>query len=256
MATLQLGGCGGMLHFIFGLGAYIQEHYVLDETVTLRTISGSNFVAACMLSNRSVESIWRLWSRRLDDLVRQQPWTGLYHMMSMAKGHTAHVQSELEIRMQQHHVRIAGLDSMTTFWAHTHTDHKDYDAALLAGSFIPGLCGRLWTIYRGQRCLDGGVRLPYTRRRSMPLETTLSVNVVELPIFSYTRLVWMVLYGLWSRSTHHEWQYACGYEYAQQHLTPKLDTLLVRRSSRILLPELTGYIRWDLTQKKFVPTPE
>jgi len=246
-----------MIHFMFGVCAYIQEYYVLDETITLRTISGSNFVAASMLSKWSVESIWRLWSRRLDDLVQHRPWTGLYHMIHMAQGHTLQVTSEIGTRMQQHQVRVAGLDSMTTFWAHGHTDHKDYNAAVLAGSFIPGLCGRLWFMYRGQRCIDGCVRLPYTRPSNAPKtsETTLSFHVWELPMFSYIRLMWMYLYGLWSRRAHHKWQYTCGYEYAFQHLTPKLNVILVRRPCRVLLPECTGLIRWDIHQQKFVPIP-
>ena len=31
--VLQMGGCAGLNHYMFGVGAYIQEMYALDDTV-------------------------------------------------------------------------------------------------------------------------------------------------------------------------------------------------------------------------------
>lgn len=254
--TLQFGGCVGMNHYMFGIGAYIQEHYVLDDDVRVRTISGSNYVGASMLSAFSVESIWELWSSRLDDMVKTRPWTGLYHMIAMTQGHMPSVlqpgSHSLE-RMKQHHIRIAVLDHQETIWAHDHTDLEDYTSAILAGAFIPGLCGRLWHWYRHQRCVDGGVRLPWTQSHaSDPRHSTLSISVMDHPDLSWFRLAWMLVAGLWSRMPHLKMQYMLGYAYARDVLTPRLDTLLVRHPRRVLLPKISGHIHWDPVQKTFV----
>jgi hypothetical protein len=246
---------------MFGVAAYIQEHYVLDSTVKVRTISGSNYVGCCMLSNMSVESLWRLWSRRLDDLVQQRPWTGLYEMITMGEIHAREVLDHCQIpldRMQNHHIRVASLDSMETSWARSHTDSADYLSAILAGAFIPGLCGRMWRIYRGERCLDGGIRLPWTT--SSPDKgdgsKTLSVTVFDHPGIHKLRILWMCIRGLWARQKHSGMQYNLGYTYARTYLTSRLDAILVRRPVRLLLPEMNAHIRWDSVHRTFIPIPE
>jgi len=257
MTTLQLGGCAGMSHYMFGIGAYIQEHYVLGEDVRVRTISGSNYVGVSMLSSYSVESIWELWSRRLDDIVRARPWTGLLDMITVAQCHARSVLQTTQPsvqRMHQHHIRIAVLDDMATTWAREHTDHDDYLSAILAGAFIPGLCGRLWQWHRNKRCVDGGARLPWTQSHSCETDArTLSISISDQPDLSRVRLAWMVVAGLWSRMEHHKMQYMLGYEYARNFLTPRLDALLVRTPQRVLLPAITGHVHWDPATKMFVP---
>jgi hypothetical protein len=213
-----------------------------------------------MLSNRSVESIWRLWSSRLDDLVKTRPWTGLYHMISMG---THHIREVIEVcqsseqRMQQHHVRIGTLDTMKTGWATTYTDRADYLSAIMAGAFIPGLCGRLWYWHRNQRCVDGGLRLPCTLPRTPAPSGTksLSISVLDNPSFTWARLLWMVMVGLWCRLPHAKMQYLAGYVFARDHLASRLDHLLPRRDQPTMLPEFTGNIRWDPTQQMFIPIP-
>jgi hypothetical protein len=245
---------------MFGVGAYIQEHYEMDNTVLIRTISGSNYVGVSMLSNRSVESIWRLWSSRLDDLVKTRPWTGLYHMISMATHHTrelVEVCVDSEQRMQQHHIRIGTLDTMKTDWVTTYVDSQDYASAMLAGAFIPGLCGRLWQWHRHKRCVDGGIRLPCTPSRTSPPSSvkSLSISVLDNPSFTWYHLLWMLVAGLWSRLPHTRMQYAAGYVFARDHLVTRLDTLLTRRTQPMMLPAITGNIRWDPTQQMFLAIP-
>lgn len=184
MTRLQFGGCAGMNHYMFGVGAFIQEHYELDEELLIRTISGSNYVGMSMLSDWSVEGIWKLWSSRLDDLVKTRPWTGLYHMSAMVEQHTRGVVqacAHTPQRRDQHHIRVAMLDSMKTVWVCQYTGATDYVDTISTGAFIPGLCGRLWRRYRNHWCLDGGVRLPCTSRADPTAVrvSSLSINVLD-----------------------------------------------------------------------------
>lgn len=255
--VLQMGGCAGLHHYMFGVGAYIQEMYVLDNTVNVQPISGSNFVGAAMLSDRSVESIWKLWSARLDDLVQRRPWTGLYHLGTIMEHHTRDVvrQASPSVeRMQQHYIRVSVLDRMKTRWYHLHIAHADYVSAMCAGAFIPVLLGGLWTWHRNKRCIDGGVRLPWTTA-SKPRggkNSTLSISITDSKTFSTFHLLWMAFYGIWSRAAHHRSQFAHGYAHAQSVLKPALDALLVRRPTRLVLPDVTGHVRWDSEQRAFV----
>jgi hypothetical protein len=65
----------------------------------------------------------------------------------------------------------------------------------------------------------------------------------------------MLIYGLWARMPHFKMQYEYGYIYARDHLTPKLDSTLVRRPQRLVLPDIDGDIRWDPEKQKFIPIP-
>jgi hypothetical protein len=65
----------------------------------------------------------------------------------------------------------------------------------------------------------------------------------------------MFVAGLWARRPHTKMQYVAGYIFARDHLVPRLDTLLPRRAQPRMLPEITGNIRWDPTQRIFLPIP-
>jgi len=255
---LQFGGCAGLNHYMFGVGAYIQEHYVLGPDVEIRTVSGSNYVGMCMLSKYSVESIWRLWSARLDDLFRSRPWTGLWALWALVEDHSREVlqkdgQRQTLERYRQHSIRIALLGVMVTKWFRDHRSHEDYLSAIFAGSFLPGLCGGMWRLYRGYRCLDGGLRLPRTSRgsRSTPdhPERTLSISVWDCRTLSRRRLAWMAGSGLWCGSAQHAFQFSHGYAHARDVLAPRLETLLPHQSHR--LPEISGEVRWDAKRHLF-----
>jgi hypothetical protein len=253
--TIRMGGCAGLHHYMFGIGAYIQEHYVLGTDLCLQSVSGSNYVMASMLSNHSVESIWRLWSHRLDDIVTHRPWTCYFHMFSVAEQNTREViQATVGLdQMKQHQVRVCLLDRMQTVWVNDHTDAEDYLSAILAGSFLPGICGYLWRRYRHHRCIDGGMRL-----RCTPVADTtktISISVFEGKTLSRYRwrLWWMALVGLWSCRAHHQVQYAHGYAHARDILRPQLDALLVRRACRLRLQSVAGHIRWDPVERVFIP---
>lgn len=256
--TIQLGGCAGLNHYMFGVGAYIQEHYILGEEVQIQTISGSNYVGMCLLSGFSVESIWRLWSHRLDALFRSRPWTGLWEMCSMMEDHSREcVQkdfaqySSLE-RYGQHSIRIALLNRMVTRWFRAPDSLEDYLSAIFAGAFIPGICGRWWRLHRGHRCVDGGLRLPWTPRSTRPATPcprTVSVSVWDCRTLSRARLAFLAVYGLWCGADQHRIQFAHGYIHAQTVLGPRLEELLPRRT--LPLPEMTGPLQWDPKQHIF-----
>lgn len=65
----------------------------------------------------------------------------------------------------------------------------------------------------------------------------------------------MCLYGIWARLPHLEMQYAAGYNFARLTMRPKLDQLLQRRTKRLLLPAMSGNIRWDPKTQTFIPIP-
>ena len=253
---IQLGGTAGLNHYMFGIGAYIQEHYELNSgSVLLRTISGSNYVAASMLSPYSVRSIWRLWSKRLDDLATRRPWTGLWYMIRMMQHHSRQVVSTIpSARQQMHHIRIGNLSRMSNEWECSHTDDDAYLSAIHAGAFIPLICGWFWRSHRGLWCVDGGLPLPYTPRRLCDLsnaERTINISVVDCRSLFKLQLLFSAVHGIWSRRAHHIYQYRHGYAHAKSVLRPRLDALLTRRPHRFILPEMTGELTWNISTNRF-----
>ena len=252
MSTIQLGGCAGAHHYMFGVGAYIEESYIIDTSTRLRSISASNFVCAAILSTRSTRSISQLWSRRLADLRRHRPWTGLYYLSAMMEDHIRHVLQFCTLeRSKQHHIRITVLDTLRSIWAHDHTNLLDYCNALQAGAFLPGICGRFWYMFRNRRCVDGGLPKIQFYRNKPAVVDTISISVFDSPTISKWYMLWLIVYGIWSSTGHHDLQFALGYAHARDVLQPSLDKLLVRRESPLRKLAIEGGVRWDQTNRTF-----
>ena len=251
--TIQLGGTGGMNHYMFGVCAYIQEKYIIDDTVILRTVSGSNYVGAALLSEFSVYSIWRLWSKRLDHLVISRPWTGLWYMIHMVRHHSQQILSSIPTnKRHQHYIRICSLSHMSTRWVNDNKDDDTYLSAILAGGFVPLICGWLWTNYMGEKCIDGAISLPFHRRREIRnKDREISVSVWNCPDTSMLQILNMVVQGIWSRRKHHKDQFKRGYSYADSVLRPRLDLLLERRTTPPIFINISGSLEWDISNKTF-----
>ena len=88
--TILLGGTGGLVHMMFGIGAFIEDHYDI-ENVNWKSISGSNYVVTSLCSKYSkysTSSIWKLWSLRQADLKHRYPLIFFFKLYKMIHAHT------------------------------------------------------------------------------------------------------------------------------------------------------------------------
>ena len=229
--TLCLGGCAGLHHMMFGIGAYIDEHYKLDG-VNLKSISGSNFVCACMLSDVSTRSVWYCWSMRMTNLLKKYPLTYFFRLYPMTEAHTSEILTNGKLR--NHYVLISYMYRWKREWINEFRSSLDYAKCCVAGAFIPLLVTllRLRYYFRGSACMDGGLTcIPILNKHNVP-KTDLRIYTSGFTkiISKFTWWIWLFK-GMCSTHQHHKIQFETGYKYAEIYLKPALDRLLINEPS-------------------------
>lgn len=243
--TILMGGTGGLVHMMFGIGAFIEDHYDI-ENVNWKSISGSNYVVTSLCSKYSTSSIWKLWSLRQSDLKHRYPLTFFFKLYKMIHAHT---QSILTQNQQfANYILISFLYQRKREWVHDFRSATDYVDCVVGGSFIPLVVGMLQmhSTFRKQGCIDGGVGMfPIVKRDQVPkTDLTISTKQFTKSISQWTVFMWIVC-GIYSSHQHHVLQYNTGYEHARVHLKDQLDQLLPLRSDEVDYQVATGDVRWN-----------
>jgi hypothetical protein len=227
---IDLGGCVGMIHAMFGVGAVIQESYDL-KGVILRTRSGSNFLGACIAHELDVSIVWRLWCARQQALYEKYPWTYFFRLMGMAESHICDVIGTTAKLSIQHQVLLGFVDRWARFFVHM--QGENYTKALIAGAFIPLLFGALWSEHPiGGRCVDGEFPLlPRSRESDACIGNAQVIYVRACPEMTpfgtvLQMLCWKFTGLLGRRNAHFDDQFSAGQKWARNTLIPKLDKLL------------------------------
>jgi len=250
---LHLSGCVGLHHMMFGICAYIEEHYDLDKLKQIKTVSGSNYVGAALLSKYSTRSIWELWSKRLSALIKKYPISFLFKLYEMILCHSNDILKKYSKKQtRKHFILITYLFKLQKEWINNYSSLNDYRNCIIAGSFIPFISGitKIYYNFRNIKCIDGGLcnyNITNNSETNITSTDTLVINgrnflSIITPIEYYK---WM-LYGLISTHDNHKIQFDTGYLYAQLFLKNELDKFLHPRTSKSkkILP-ITGKLDWN-----------
>lgn len=243
---ISLDGCAGLHHMMFGIASFIEENYSL-ENVNLKTISGSNYVAASLLSKFSTRSIWHAWSMRQSKLLEKYPYSYFFKLYKMTEAHTLQIlNSRAKQNFNNHYVLITYLFKFKKEWINKFHSNLDYVKCLIAGSFIPFFVAALQLRYyfRKIACLDGGIPfLPILNKHAVPKsDIRISTPDFRKYISTYKFIKWL-FYGLYSKHEHHKLQFNTGYSYAKKHLKNKLDKVLVNNPQKFI--QFEGKYEWN-----------
>ena len=249
---LYLSGCAGLHHMMFGVCSYIEEHYNLDNIDEIRTISGSNYVGAALISNYSTRSIWKLWSKRLSTLIKQYPITFSFKLYEMIKHHSNDVLKNFpNKKIRKHYILITNLFKLKKRWVKKFLSTDDYCNCIIAGSYIPFISGitKICYNYKNMNCIDSGLLNFCITKKKSSNTNTLKIDIDDfLSVITKIEYYKWLISGLISTRKHHKIQFKKGYLYARLFLQDKLDKHLTKRTSESKkYLTITGKLEWNRT---------
>jgi len=169
--TITFTGCGGLYTYLFGVAAYMQQHFTWDpKSTAFASASAGAFPAFLLSANIDVERFHRTSNRRLIEAVAEQ--------RAMYDGRTAplgiwndavreHFSRALVDELgsaghaaipSRHYISLTELPARTNELLHEYASVEDLVEGFIASAYVPiyDNAGRLAASWRGRRFIDGG----------------------------------------------------------------------------------------------------